>query len=32
LFDKVYATTTYNDEQWLLGRSRAVDLSVDVRF
>jgi iron complex outermembrane receptor protein len=32
LFDEVYATTTYNDEQWMLGRPRAVDLSVDVRF
>ena len=32
LFDEVYATTTYNDEQWLLGRPRAVDFSVDVRF
>lgn len=32
LFDKDYATTTYNDEQWLLGRPRSVDVSVNVRF
>jgi iron complex outermembrane receptor protein len=32
LFDEVYATNTYNDEQWLLGRPRSVDLSIDVRF
>lgn len=32
LFDKDYATTTYNDEQWLLGRSRSVDASLSVRF
>lgn len=31
-FDKDYATTTYNDEQWMLGRPRSVDLSVRVRL
>lgn len=28
LFDKDYATTTYNDEQWILGRPRSVVLTV----
>jgi iron complex outermembrane receptor protein len=32
LFDKDYATTTYNDEQWILGRPRSVDVSVRARF
>jgi iron complex outermembrane receptor protein len=32
LFDKDYATTTYNDEQWILGRPRSIDASVRVRF
>lgn len=32
LFDKDYATTTYNDEQWLLGRPRSFDASVSMRF
>lgn len=32
LFDKEYATSAYNDEQWLLGRPRSVDLSVRARF
>lgn len=32
LFDKDYATTTYNDEQWLLGRPRSVDASISMRF
>ena len=32
LFDKDYATTTYNDEQWLLGRPRSIDVSVSARF
>lgn len=32
LFDKAYATTTYADEQWLLGRPRSVDFSVSARF
>jgi iron complex outermembrane receptor protein len=32
IFDKDYAATTYNDEQWILGRPRSVDLSVRVRL
>ena len=32
LFDKNYATTTYNDEQWLLGRPRSIDVSIAARF
>jgi iron complex outermembrane receptor protein len=32
LFGKDYATTTYNDEQWLLGRPRSIDVSVSTRF
>ena len=32
LFDKDYATTAYNDEQWLLGRPRSIDFSVSARF
>lgn len=32
LLDKDYATTTYNDEQWLLGRPRSVDVSISARF
>ena len=32
LFNKDYATTTYNDEQWLLGRPRSVDVSASARF
>ncbi|MEJ7928113.1 TonB-dependent receptor [Sphingobium sp. AN641] len=32
LFDKDYATTTYNDEQWLLGRPRSIDMSISARF
>lgn len=32
LFDKDYAVTTYNDEQWLLGRPRSVDVSVSAKF
>jgi len=32
IFDKDYASTTYNDEQWILGRPRSVDLSVRVRL
>lgn len=32
LFDKDYATTTYNDEQWILGRPRSVDISVTAHF
>ena len=32
LFDKDYAVTTYNDEQWLLGRPQSVDVSVSVKL
>ena len=32
LFDKDYATTTYNDEQWILGRPRSIDVSVTAHF
>lgn len=32
LFDKDYATTTYNDDQWLLGRPRSIDVSVTAHF
>ena len=32
LFDKDYATTTYNDEQWLLGRPRSIDVSISAGF
>lgn len=32
LFDKGYAVTTYNDEQWLLGRPRSVDVSVSLKL
>ena len=32
LLDKVYATNAYNDEQWILGRPRSVDMSAAVRF
>jgi iron complex outermembrane receptor protein len=32
LFDRNYAITTYNDEQWILGRPRSVDVAVRVRF
>ena len=32
VFDKDYATTTYNDEQWLLGRPRSIDVAVTARF
>ncbi|MFX8719826.1 hypothetical protein ABTM43_19950, partial [Acinetobacter baumannii] len=32
LVDKDYATTTYHDEQWLLGRPRSVDFSISARF
>ena len=32
LFDKDYATTTYNDEQWILGRPRSIDISVTAHF
>ena len=32
LLNKDYAITTYNDEQWILGRPRSVDASVRARF
>ncbi|MDF8332722.1 TonB-dependent receptor [Novosphingobium sp. HBC54] len=32
LFDKDYATTTYNDEQWILGRPRSLVLTVRVHL
>jgi iron complex outermembrane receptor protein len=32
LFDEDYATTTYNDEQWILGRPRSFDVSVRASF
>jgi iron complex outermembrane receptor protein len=32
LLGKDYAITTYNDEQWILGRPRSVDASIRARF
>ena len=32
LFDKDYAVTTYNDEQWILGRPRSVDVALRASF
>jgi iron complex outermembrane receptor protein len=32
VFDKAYAETFYNDEQWILGRPRSVDVSVRASF
>ncbi|MGI4876804.1 MAG: TonB-dependent receptor domain-containing protein, partial [Janthinobacterium lividum] len=32
LLAKAYATTSYNDEQWILGRPRSVDLALRARF
>lgn len=32
LFDKDYAVTTYNDEQWILGRPRSIDVALRARF
>ena len=32
LFDKNYATTTYNDQQWLLGRPRSIDVAIRAHF
>jgi iron complex outermembrane receptor protein len=32
LFDKDYATTTYNDQQWILGRPRSVDVTLRAGF
>lgn len=31
-FDKDYAVTTYNDEQWILGRPRSVDVALRASF
>ena len=32
LFDRHYALSTYNNQQWVLGRPRAVDVSLRVGF
>jgi iron complex outermembrane recepter protein len=32
VFNKLYATTTYNDQQWILGRPRSVDVSLRAAF
>jgi len=32
LFDKAYALTTYNDEQWILGRPQSFDVSLRASF
>jgi len=32
LLDKDYALTTYTDQQWILGRPRAIDVSLRARF
>jgi iron complex outermembrane receptor protein len=32
LFDKNYATTTYNDQQWILGRPRSIDVAIRAHF
>jgi len=32
LFDKDYATNAYNDQQWVLGRPRSVDVSLRAGF
>jgi iron complex outermembrane receptor protein len=32
VFDEAYALATYNDEQWILGRPRSVDVSVRAKF
>lgn len=32
LFDKIYATNSYNPGQWILGRPRAVDVTLSARF
>jgi iron complex outermembrane receptor protein len=32
VFDEDYALATYNDEQWILGRPRSVDVSVRAKF
>jgi iron complex outermembrane receptor protein len=32
LFDKIYATSSYSDNQWMLGMPRTVQLAVNVKF
>jgi iron complex outermembrane receptor protein len=32
VFDKAYAEATYNDEQWILGRPRSVDVAIRANF
>ncbi|MFZ2997006.1 TonB-dependent receptor [Sphingobium sp.] len=32
LFDKDYAVSAYNNEQWVLGRPRSVDVAIRARF
>ena len=32
LLDKDYAVTTYNDQQWILGRPRSVDVALRAGF
>jgi iron complex outermembrane receptor protein len=32
VFDKAYAEATYNDQQWILGRPRSVDVSIRANF
>ena len=32
LFDEAYAEATYNDQQWILGRPRSVDVSIRASF
>jgi iron complex outermembrane receptor protein len=32
VFDEAYAETTYNDQQWILGRPRSVDVSLRASF
>jgi len=32
LFNKTYATTSYNDQQWLLGRPRSIDVALRAHF
>ena len=32
LFDKIYATSSYTDNQWMLGMPRTAQLAVNVKF
>jgi iron complex outermembrane recepter protein len=32
LFDKIYATSSYNDYQWILGMPRTAQIAVNVKF